>query len=89
MTLIEPEIVEEQKLDDGDHDRMTHILRKLKGDPRPAEAIVTEARVMGTPITAWCGKQWVPEHNPDNHPMCQTCIKAVEAATGKPWPGRR
>lgn len=89
MTLLEPEVVEEQKLDDGDHERFTHVVVPMKGDKRSPEAIVTEARVMGTPIRALCGKEWVPSHDESKYPVCPTCIELWEAWRNKPWPGRR
>ena len=52
------------KLDDGDHDKFSHIVRKDK---------VTESYVMGTPVTALCGKTWVPNADPQRFPLCGTC----------------
>jgi hypothetical protein len=58
--------------DDGDHDRMSHIVI-----PKSA---VMEAMVTGTPCTALCGKRWVPSRDPKNYPVCPTCKEIVEAA---------
>ena len=41
--------------DDGDHERFSHYVPKAK---------LTEAMVMGTPVTALCGKVWVPSRDP-------------------------
>ena len=59
-------------LDDGDHERMAHIVA-------PASA-VTEAMVMGTSVTALCGKTWVPTRDPNKYPVCKTCLEVLKAA---------
>lgn len=50
--------------DDGDHERFSHYVPKDK---------LTEAMVMGTPVTALCGKVWVPSRDPQRYPVCPTC----------------
>ncbi len=60
--------------DEGDHDRMAHIVL-------PASA-VTEALVTGKPCTALCGKTWVPSRDPRRYPVCPTC---KEIAVGMGW----
>jgi hypothetical protein len=50
--------------DDGDHERFSHYVPKDK---------LTEAMVMGTPVTALCGKVWVPSRDPKKYPVCPTC----------------
>lgn len=75
-TQATPEVIEEVRpvLDDeGDHDRMAHIVV-------PASAI-TEAIVTGKPCTALCGKVWVPSRDPKRYPVCGTC-KEVAASMG-------
>ncbi|MGH9070905.1 MAG: DUF3039 domain-containing protein [Acidimicrobiales bacterium] len=59
--------------DEGDHDRMAHIVV-------PASAI-TEAIVTGKPCTALCGKVWVPSRDPKRYPVCATC-KEVAVSMG-------
>ncbi len=54
----------EPRLDDGDHERLSHFVAKNK---------LTEAMVMGTPVVALCGKVWVPSRNPDKYPVCPEC----------------
>jgi hypothetical protein len=66
---------------DGDHERCAHIVY-------PKDKIV-EATVTGTPVTALCGKVWVPNRDPERFPVCQGCIEAFESLLGRPWPGRR
>jgi len=53
----------------GDHERFAHIVV-------PASA-VTEAYVLGTPVTALCGKSWIPNRDPKRYPICPTC-KSVQ-----------
>ena len=60
-------IVEERvdvRTDDGGHDRFSHYVVKGK---------LTEAMVMGTPLTALCGKVWVPSRDPKKYPVCPEC----------------
>jgi hypothetical protein len=54
---------------DGDHEREAHYAPKEE---------VMEALVNGTPVTALCGKKWVPFRNPDNYPVCKTCTEIYE-----------
>lgn len=51
-------------LDDGDHERFSHYVAKNK---------LTEAMVQGTPVTALCGKVWVPSRDPQRFPVCPEC----------------
>ncbi len=63
--------------DDGDHERFKHIIPRGK-DGTPAHALVTRAMIDGTPVTALCGKRWVPTRDPDRYPMCPEC-KRIKA----------
>jgi hypothetical protein len=56
-------------LDDGDHERFSHYVPKAK---------LTEALVTGTPVTALCGKVWVPSRDPKRYPVCPTCKELWE-----------
>ena len=49
-------------------------------DPRPARALVLEALVMGTPLTALCGYVWVPSRDPSKLSVCPKCQEMVEFA---------
>ncbi|MGP9538937.1 DUF3039 domain-containing protein [Brachybacterium sp. AOP43-C2-M15] len=60
---------QEQKTDDGDHDRFAHYVRKDK---------VTQAALGGTPVIALCGKVWVPGRDPDKYPVCPECKEIYE-----------
>jgi len=50
--------------DNGDHERFAHYVRKEK---------ITESMVTGKPVTALCGKKWVPSRDPEKFPVCPTC----------------
>lgn len=52
---------------DGDHDLFAHVV--YKGD-------LGRALLEGTPVTAWCGKTWVPSKDPKRYPVCPTCKEA-------------
>ncbi|MCU1354124.1 MAG: hypothetical protein JWM05_3333 [Acidimicrobiales bacterium] len=60
--------------DEGDHDRFAHVVV-------PASA-VTEAYITGQPVTALCGKTWVPSRNPERYPICPTCKEILQTAQG-------
>lgn len=49
-------------------------------DERSARDIVFEARIFGIELTALCGHKFVPERNPDNHPICPKCLEIFEFA---------
>jgi hypothetical protein len=56
----------------GDSERFAHIVYDPKGEGRAA-ALLTEARVLGTPVEALCGKRWVPSRDPQRFPLCPEC----------------
>ena len=58
--------------EDGDHERFAHVVV-------PASA-VTEAYITGSPVTALCGKTWVPSRDPGRYPVCPTCKEILDAA---------
>jgi len=70
-------------LDDGDHDRMAHIV--LEGyTPKGGEFVsvgpsVVEGIVNRTPVRALCGKEWVPGRNPARYGLCPTCKEIAES----------
>ena len=63
-------------LDEGDHERMTHIVlegfRGRRGKFLPAGTNIVESMVTGTPVRALCGKVWVPNRDPNRYPLCPT-----------------
>ena len=65
-TLLEEQI---QNVEAGDHERFSHYVRKEK---------IVESAVLGMPVTALCGKIWVPGHDPEKFPVCPTCKEIYE-----------
>jgi hypothetical protein len=49
---------------DGDHERFAHYVDKHK---------IVESAVTGSPVTALCGKVWVPTRDPQRFPVCPEC----------------
>jgi hypothetical protein len=73
----------EPDLDEGDHDRMAHIV--LEGyTPKGNEFVstgpsVVEGMVNRTAVRALCGKEWVPGRDPGRYGLCPTCKEIAEA----------
>lgn len=65
--------------DSSDRERFAHIIRREGGG---AAAAVTEARVLGTPVEALCGKRWVPSRDPERFPLCPACKERAEELRG-------
>lgn len=70
--------------DEGDHERMTHIVLEGFTTRRrhrflPVGTNVVEGMVNGTPVRALCGKTWVPGRDPARFPLCPTCREIAEA----------
>lgn len=63
----------ERELDSGDHERFAHYVKKEK---------IVESAVSGKPVTALCGKRWVPSRDPKRFPICPTC-KEIHAGLRK------
>lgn len=57
------------RLDEGDHERFSHFVRKDK---------IVESAVTGEPVIALCGKVWVPSRDPNRYPVCPDCKKIYE-----------
>jgi len=60
-------------LDEGDHDRFSHYVRKNRIMPSAVE---------GTPLEALCGKKWVPNRDPKKFPVCPECKEIYEQLKG-------
>ncbi|WP_297412047.1 DUF3039 domain-containing protein [Naasia sp.] len=58
------ELLEREQVDEGDHDRFAHYVRKEK---------IVESAVTGKPVIALCGKVWVPGRDPSKFAVCPTC----------------
>ncbi len=72
MGPVEVEEVVAARIDEGDHDRFSHVVY-----PKSA---VMEAMISGVPCTALCGKRWVPSRDPKRYPICPTCKEIVETS---------
>lgn len=66
-TVVEPRLSDG---DEGDHDKFSHYVRKSD---------IVRSAVEGMPVTALCGKKWIPNRNPDKFPLCQTCKEIFDA----------
>jgi hypothetical protein len=68
--------------DESDHERFSHIVLEgvtpKKGDFIPLGNSVVEGMINGTPVTALCGKVWVPGRDPQKYPLCPTCKEVAE-----------
>jgi hypothetical protein len=73
----------DQQLDDGDHDRMAHIVLEgytpKEGDFVSTGPSVVEGIVNGTAVRALCGKEWVPGRNPQRYGLCPTCKEIAQS----------
>ena len=77
----------DQELDDGDHDRMAHIVLEgytpKEGD-KEGEFVsvgpsVVEGIVNRTAVRALCGKEWIPGRNPQRYGLCPTCKEIAQS----------
>ena len=68
-SVLEREETQEQPVEPGDHERFSHYVRKEK---------ILESAMSGEPVTALCGKIWVPGRNPDRFPVCPVCKEIHE-----------
>jgi hypothetical protein len=74
-------------LDDGDHDRMSHIVLEgytpkegeQAGEYVSAGPSVVEGIVNAVPVRALCGKEWVPGRDPKRYGLCPTCKEIAES----------
>ncbi|WP_392544965.1 DUF3039 domain-containing protein [Oryzobacter telluris] len=58
-----------QVAEPGDHERFSHYVRKEK---------ILESALSGEPVTALCGKVWIPGRDPQRFPVCPTCKEIYE-----------
>ncbi len=63
----------QEDLESGDHERFSHYVKKEK---------IVESAVSGKPVTALCGKRWIPSRDPKKFPICPTC-KEIHAGMRK------
>ncbi len=58
------------RLDEGDHERFSHYIRRDQQ---------MSALVEGSPVRALCGKIWVPSRDPQRFPVCPECKEIYES----------
>ena len=76
-TLVKEET--DYRYDPGDSERFAHYAERDK---------IMEAAVFGSPLTALCGKVWVPSRDPSKFPVCQECKDIYDGLEpGKPGDG--
>ncbi len=68
-SVLEREEVVTQEQEPGDHERFSHYVRKEK---------ILESAMSGDPVTALCGKIWIPGRDPEKFPVCPTCKEIYE-----------
>ena len=67
--VLEREQVEPRLQEPGDHERFSHYVKKEK---------ILESALSGEPVTALCGKVWVPGRDPQKFPVCPACKEIYE-----------
>jgi hypothetical protein len=73
-TIPTIDIEADERLDEGDHDRFAHYVRK---------ADITRAMVEGVEVVALCGKKWIPNRDPNRYPVCPTCKQIMASLRGE------
>ena len=68
-TLERTRLEEREAVDDGDHERFSHYVKKDK---------ILSSALSGKPVIALCGKVWVPGRDPEKFPVCPTCKEIYE-----------
>lgn len=64
--VVEPDTRPAPTTGDGDHDRFAHYVSRRE---------LERSRASGRPVTALCGKRWIPDADPTRFPMCPTCAE--------------
>lgn len=72
-TGVETDVRPDLSHGEGDHERFAHYVDKRK---------VVDSMVAGTPVTALCGKVWVPSRDPKRFPVCPECKEIFESLPG-------
>ena len=65
-------LLEDNQLEDGDHERFSHYVKKEK---------ILESALSGDAVIALCGKVWVPGRDPNRYPVCPTCKEIFSGLT--------
>lgn len=67
------ELLRQEQVDDGDHDRFSHYVKKEK---------ILQSAITGKAVRALCGKKWTPGRDPEKFPICPTCKEIYEGLKG-------
>jgi hypothetical protein len=68
------ELLRSEQVDDGDHDRFSHYVKKEK---------ILQSALTGKAVRALCGKKWTPGRDPEKFPICPTCKDIYEGLKGE------
>lgn len=85
MSLLTDErtIVETQTTSDkGSATHMVWMPPEIQKEYGSPQAYVMYCRVEGVACRALCGYVWIPNKNPENHPICQECKHIYETMGG-------
>lgn len=63
------ELIRKEQLDEGDHDRFAHYVKKND---------IMKSALSGKAVKALCGKKWTPGRDPEKFPVCPTCKEIYE-----------
>ncbi len=63
------ELLNQEQLDEGDHERFSHYVKKEK---------ILQSALSGKPVKALCGKKWTPGRDPEKFPICPSCKEIYE-----------
>lgn len=64
------ELLNSEQLDEGDHDRFAHYVKKDD---------ILKSALSGNPVRALCGKKWTPGRDPEKFPVCPECKEIYES----------
>ncbi len=67
------ELLRQEQVDDGDHDRFSHYVKKEK---------ILQSAITGKAVRALCGKKWTPGRDPEKFPICPACKEIYEGLKG-------
>ncbi len=67
------ELLNQQNIDPGDHERFSHYVKKDK---------ILQSALSGKPVRALCGKKWTPGRDPEKFPVCPSCKEIYEKMKG-------
>lgn len=71
----------DSKVELSENDEAIHAHIVDRGDRKEsAQAMVLQAMIEGTPITALCGYTWIPSRDPKKYPLCKKCEEIFEFA---------